>query len=649
VLDNPTSDKYFGTDFAREKILAIKEVILANSTECSFLLSRSSRTVRAVCSDRKMRQFLTGKNGLTLEPGAFDLDVDESGLMAIADMDAHSVGIYQIANDISGITSSKIISVPAQGIVRSVQILKGVINGQSYKRVAVLTEANRLVLFQQNGILDTIINIPVGPMLWKMRTEGLPNNGLYNLYAWGTQGFLGWYQLQWDPVNRQLTSRTIRMQVSLPQGGYGDPDPINGEFSNSESFADLRPMYTSNPSPSMIGITKFGNIYEVSLNGILLSTPQKNTPLQNGQLIPKTNSTWNEYLSLGTCNNQNSWKSCMDVLVADNFQTGGVTRFTYTPTNFGGYIPFQISAQDLSSPGGNVSKPSITFSNISPFDFIQGPKIRLWGSREEMPSQQVAADLYYSRIPGVQLSTGYDSLNPNLWYVDVTYPRDSIFGPNQGISLGDLQLGIHFLNYWPGVWDATNDWSLKGLSPVLSELPCTIYSWNPDSNYYSLVFGSLPDPKDYPQPQQYTVSSVFHFGQNTWTVQAPTIIAWKDTTGPFVTIQGYTDLASFPLNPNYLDFTSSKITVNLQLPTSLPNPWWIGSLGLSFDSPLNGIWNQWVGQVNLGGAAGSIVSLNFPMPSNLSGKPYSANDFVIHLLLNGPSGSVFKIKSITWP
>ena len=99
---------------------------------------------------------------------------------------------------------------------------------------------------------------------------------------------------------------------------------------------------------------------------------------------------------------------------------------------------------------------------------------------------------------------------------------------------------------------------------------------------------------------------------------------------------GYVALESAPLDQNMVKgFSMLQLWVRLSNPA---NPWWIGQLQFFFDSPSLGIYNQWVGQVDLREGWGVYtVVIPSSLGDQLKGKTFS--DLRVRMAVNVPMGT----------
>ncbi len=159
--------------------------------------------------------------------------------------------------------------------------------------------------------------------------------------------------------------------------------------------------------------------------------------------------------------------------------------------------PIVVRAKDEAINENNITKPAFEIKVSDLISNYENISIKYWFDKSEYPSQKVVADLYWSKF-------GYIQITPNENHVKITLPSDFILNSYNPISLGSIQLGIHFENYYPGNWNKYNDWSYIGLTSDLSPTQnITIYSNN------NLIYGKEPssNPIDYPSSSSSSQSS----------------------------------------------------------------------------------------------------------------------------------------------
>src|ERR1700733_11001261 len=193
--------------------------------------------------------------------------------------------------------------------------------------------------------------------------------------------------------------------------------------------------------------------------------------------------------------------------------------------------------------------------------------------------------------------------------------------------------------------DSRNRWaktfagaSLVAATSFLGSVGCTASTGGPESigQTSSAITGG--DALGFESPAGWTVSSGTVAATTTRTQGAEALAV----TAP----QNYTTLVSVPLASNLaglagLASTASTVSVDLELPTSQPNPNYFGALQLFVSAPAEGIYNQYLGQSLLTGQPlGGFQTYTFVVTSfvqtQLTNKTYS--DLTFTLALNAPAG-----------
>jgi hypothetical protein len=111
--------------------------------------------------------------------------------------------------------------------------------------------------------------------------------------------------------------------------------------------------------------------------------------------------------------------------------------------------------------------------------------------------------------------------------------------------------------------------------------------------------------------------------------------------------QNYTTLVSAPLSSGLaplagLTNAGSTVEVDLELPTSQPNPYYLGALQLYISSPSLGVYNQYLGQSELTGQQlGTFITYQFSVTDFVRKQLASGSfsDLTFTIALNAPSGA----------
>lgn len=145
--------------------------------------------------------------------------------------------------------------------------------------------------------------------------------------------------------------------------------------------------------------------------------------------------------------------------------------------------------------------------------------------------------------------------------------------------------------------------------------------------------------------------SVFDFDDaSVWSVGTVVSSPITQGTGALaVTANWWTPIKSDPFDGSGLTTTSS-LAVDVYLPASPPNPYWIGDLAMVVNCPSDGVYSAWVGRhAFTGKALGQYHTFTFTPSSTVRAALGSANDCTIQLNLNAPSGgSAFKFDDMRY-
>ena len=147
-----------------------------------------------------------------------------------------------------------------------------------------------------------------------------------------------------------------------------------------------------------------------------------------------------------------------------------------------------VEIKDNAPWDAGTSSPRIRITNLSLCnELAPGFKVRFWFSKKEYPAQTVKADKWYSS-PDITLSVGTHGVNPDIVYVQASYPAGFSLPAGQSTDPEGLQFGVHFLNYWPGTWNKTNDYSWQGITTSFTVTTyVTVYD-----NADNLIYGIEP-------------------------------------------------------------------------------------------------------------------------------------------------------------
>ncbi len=155
----------------------------------------------------------------------------------------------------------------------------------------------------------------------------------------------------------------------------------------------------------------------------------------------------------------------------------------------------EILFRDNAADSLHYGKPQIVLVNKSQ-RFLSEPTLRLWLSRQESPSAEIAVDPYVSNPCGIRYRVTPHPDNADLVQIDVHFPAGFELAPGASTPLDGLQFGLHFKSPREKEWVKANDPSWAG---VTSEFMPTdrigVYD-----RFGNLIFGREPNPSDIPSP-----------------------------------------------------------------------------------------------------------------------------------------------------
>lgn len=199
----------------------------------------------------------------------------------------------------------------------------------------------------------------------------------------------------------------------------------------------------------------------------------------------------------GNWSKANDWSS---IGITDAFaETHNVTVYDFENSLIYGNEPvpstctsdplvLKVEIKDNAPWDGGTSSPRIRITNQSLCtELAAGFNVKFWFSKAEYPAQTIVADKWYSN-PAITLSVGNHGSNPDIKYVQATYPAGFALAAGEVTDPEGLQFGVHFQNYYPGTWNKTNDWSWQGIAPSFAvTTKVTVYD-----NVGNLVYGTEP-------------------------------------------------------------------------------------------------------------------------------------------------------------
>lgn len=528
-----------------------------------------------------------------------------------------------------------------RGAVSGYGILSDWEGGRKHKRLFTVTPHGRLNLIDisedPKALNPVIMNIPIGNgIVSGVYTDGkISTDGKYELLLWGN--FENGAPLAYCSFNPYANTVDIKFISPVMAGDV--------EWTSSDkiptvsTIAEALQFWVSDEDWRIVVRYRNGNFLSLDRDGKIIETPII-TSVNGGfrNIKPLAIGTVG---SISTCNSRKNWKYCSELLLFENFSTGndGVRRMEWIPDGYKYSLPIEVWMKDASQEN-NISKPQIILKNRSSWKEASNITIRIWHSRAEETSQTIAADLYYSYIPGAKLKSGVFEANGNITYTDIELPNEFILGPGDSTQPDGIQLGIHFNNYYPGVWDRKNDWSW--VSSVSSEYRLnnnvTVYTRGNDGGL-NKVFGIDPPENFVRRPVVVNSSMVFGMDDiSSWEYPFAISLSEQHTQGNWgikTPVSGYQLLVSRPFILPRNDWTRASIDVLVD--ESQPNPYWVGDLSLIINIPSLGVQNAHLGTASLTALKrGVFESCNFTIPEWLRFKLIlGASDAKITIAVNG--------------
>jgi len=524
------------------------------------------------------------------------------------------------------------------------------IDDHGVKKIVTLSSSGWLYLFSTDfQKVDSVqVSNSADQIFWLIKSDGkLDANGIATLWIETVKTDIvpstyGLTRIDFDPQSMAYQSHFYPLR-SLP--GANAPLGQNP----FKAWNDFTPFWVGPQDLRIVALVD-DYIQVFSDQGVWVggawgtTYPDENTIVPSGPL----------YLarSISTANNRTNWQNLQDILVGDDFrqQGHGLQRLTWTPDGFEDYLALKVTLREAAGKSDPMSKPIIKIYNLSGTRQLDNFKLRLWYSRQEIYPSVVKSDPYWFWVDSTTLATGCQLDNPNLCWTDVIFnPNNTFIDPGDSSANDGIQLGIHSAD-WQG-WDRTNDFSWNGMdSTNQTDTNLTIYQSGITPGTWVKVWGNEPASSSVPIP------SGWHAGPPPVDASAQSVMSFDDTAAWGVTpgtislntqsheegsasIQligsGWNQLQSIPFSwgSNF-----SNVTLAIEQPATLVNPYWTGQVQVYMESRTFGIYNQWIGQVDLTPLPkGNWTDVSFVVPawiiSNITG---AIPDLVFRIVLNTP-------------
>jgi hypothetical protein len=309
--------------------------------------------------------------------------------------------------------------------------------------------------------------------------------------------------------------------------------------------------------------------------------------------------------------------------------------------------------KDVAQKTEQMSKPVIQIINLSSTRQLHNFKMRLWYSRQENYPAAVQADPYHFWTDSTVLASGCQNDNPNLCWTDIIFDQNNgVIDPGDSSTIDGMQLGLHFSNW--ASWDKTNDFSWQEMNSTFqANQNITIYEKGVAPDVWIKIWGNEPLSSSVPLPYGWrqgpplvdnSAQMIMSFddlngwGLSSGSMQLNTQSSAEGVASIQVTSSGWNLLESRPFPWNA---AIKKILLAVYQPGTPLNPGWTGQVQIYVESKSLGVYNQWVGQVDLTSTSkGTWTDLTFRVPDWIScALGSSVPDLVVRIALNVPNST----------
>ena len=451
------------------------------------------------------------------------------------------------------------------------------------------------------------------------------------------------FDISTNSINSRVSNLSVPKDVGIKAGVYSPLTPWN----------DFIPFWISDNDVRIISIAN-DYVNTFSDDGILIESSFGTDRTSDKTLNPWMPRNGDIYIAkiIMTTNNRQNWVGHQDILVADDFAMPGhgISRFTYTPDGFDDHISLDVKMKDASNSAEPISRPVISISNLSNYRQLSDFKLRIWTARASVYPDTIFANKYWMADDSAIVETGCSAENPNLCWVDVVFSDEYILNQNSSTKEDAIQLGFHNSSW--KVWDKNSDISLSGVSGTISSNPnLTVYQKGAGAKRWIKVWGIEPKPNTIEYPLGWTPGPppinksddvVLNFSQsNAWgsvpndKIQLATGECYDGSGCAVMKQGGYALMESVP-------FKHQGSLRGLDL-TFMQNasafPYWKGQFSLYLESKSNGLFNQWLGYIDLSSqTSGTWNHAQLPIPEWISSRLGSApNDLTLRVAINLPN------------
>lgn len=626
-LTNAQTEHYFGSNFLSGRARALCYVRLENQSEGVFAANENSGEIRLIHTSRQIRTYFPTTGTQPKLSAPTDITVHPDGMGYVVDYNTRMIHQFKVFPDLSAsYIAWKQFQTPYSFVRQSV-------SPSGVRYVFALTKDGALGIFNEDLELIRGVDLHLfsscGYRALNVGAFDKQKNAFPILALKSYEK--GWVDVEYTPDPSSVLINETSMR-------YASPDVI----------IDIGLNYHSEDEYNVFALSGSGNILEFTRSGVLVGMPiiTEDIRINPNKVLDGAN-------AMSGCSEIKYNPSCQSLVVSEDLRAGGALKKFDVVSNGGSYYhPLKVEIKDRSPSETNISKPAIRITNLSATKVLFGYTLRYWVSKQEFPSQKVLVDKYYTNPENVRISTGCDSGNLNVCYVDITYPESMEVESGQTTLSEQLQFGVHFDQYYPGQWDKANDWSMAGVTAEWSETQkITVYDI--DGN---LIYGTPPDLNSVPRPPASTASDVLSFEYpSDWNLDAGSFqsIISPCTNGAKCLEfggSGYRSLVSRPFPLTLPAGSSGWLAVDFQIVDFLPEAQhWQGNIQLYIDSRELSLNNVYVGQVDLSsGLQKQYFKYKWQLPADLLNKLRAGiPDLVIKFVVNTPVGAgPFRIDNI---
>jgi len=650
VLDKGESNRWFGLQFASGNLQGLTYLEWPNGKSFIGGILRSSN-ITYLTNDQKIGSIFYNDPEAPIFGGSSclqNLTGDDVGNLYMNEpCNKLLVSVQLDINNPSNRTwKKKEINYNAAGIAA--------IGDGATRKVAVFGDDGIIRLYSSN--LDSSQSFKTNDSGWtilKVKSDGKLDS-LGRPVIWAYLWNNGFYiqELHLDLITGAIAARRSQLKISprdtLPLGST----PF-------ENWHDFIPFHVG-PNQVRIIAVNYGQLHVFSSDGTWIESPIV-SPIDTNFCKPDCRqnpaSPLIGYLRVATLNNSKNWQSRQEIMVSDNFDYGGhgLHRLNWVPDGYEDYFALDVQMRETAGNSEPISKPMIRIFNLSPVRQLSNAKLRLWLSREENPKDSLTVDRYYFKDDSTAISTGCSSRNPNLCWIDLQFSDFWSLNPLDSTGVNDIQIGAHFVS-WKS-WIRSNDVSWREINSSFKSNPnVAIYTDLMQTGDWKLSWGREVDPDSIPLPFGYVQSDTstprIDFGPSQ-ILGFENVLGWNSTGAKIqldslVFLDGKSSLSinnpewtSLTSNPFFKKGLFTRLSFQIMQPKPPSNPYWPGQIQASISIPSKGIYNCWLGSMELlNQPEGVWLDFSKPLPLNVTAALFAGpSDVQVSISLNAPAAT----------